>query len=367
MDNQIIYKNIGDLLIGRDWIKQGTSAKYDIFVPPPALDFSNNYKLYVYNKFENLDYEKEILKNLDIVSQIYNEDIDELESIVIEDKQILTLHIENENVMNGHPSIPFFNILLNKSKELLQEVANFSVIKRPHFFDNMDEAERYLNYCNFLKNDIGSLITKIQLPNHEEIKENNLFESSIIGSKINQNLINITDFINTKIIASNNFEPTDEFLLEHQDLVSVNVSNKLKELYSGIDYADIKISLKGTQINQMTAAKELNREKVNNLSTFSKTVREKMKEISENYVYGKIIELKSKDVDSNQNMMIIEGEIKKVKSKISVKLNSEQIKLAADAFKNNITVAIDAILEKDRTQYKVMELKQFKAINNRTD
>ncbi len=363
MKTQLIYKNITDLLLNRDWKIQEVKTKYDLFVPPSVLGFSNNYKLYIYNKFENSDYEREIIKNLNIISQIYNEDIDELASIIIEDRQILSLHIENESVKNGHPSIPFFNTLINKSKELLQEVANFSVIKQPHFFDNKDEAERYLNYCNFFKNDVGSLITKIQLPNSEEIKEKTLFENSIIGSEINKNLINITDFINTEIIGYDNFEPTDEFLKQNQNLVSVNVSNKLKDLYTGIEYADIEISLKGTQINQITSAKELNREKVYNLSTFSKTIRKKMKEISENDVYGKIVQLKSKDVDSDQNMIIIEGEIKKVKSRISVKLNSDQIKLAADAFKNNRTVLINAILEKDKTQYKVAELKDFRALS----
>ena len=362
MNSQSIYKNITDLLISREWKKQEVRTKYDLFVPPSILGFSETYKLYVYNKFANSDYEKEILKDLNIVAQIYKEDLDELASIIIEDRQILSFHIENENIKNGHPSIPFFNTLISKSKELLQEVANFSVIKKPHFFDNIDEAERYLNYCNFFKNDVGSLITKIQLPNNEEIKEKTLFEDSIIGSEINQNLINIADFVNTEIIGFDNFEPTDDFLIQNRDLVSVNVSNKLKDLYTGIDYADIEISLKGTQINQITVAKELNREKVNNLSTFSKTIREKMKEISENDVYGKIIQLKSKDVDSDQNMIIIEGEIKKVKSKIAVKLNSDQIKWAAEAFKNNRTVLINAILEKDKTQYKVSELKDFRAL-----
>ena len=171
MKTQLIYKNIIDLLSNRNWKKQERTTKYDIFVPPSILEFSNVYKLYVYHKYEKSDFEQEIVKSLNIISQIYNEDIDELASIIIEDRQILSLHIENEDIKNGHPSIPFFNVLINKSKELLQEVANFSVIKQPHFFESKDEAERYLNYCKFFKNDVGSLITKIQLPNNEEIKE----------------------------------------------------------------------------------------------------------------------------------------------------------------------------------------------------
>ena len=86
------------------------------------------------------------------------------------------------------------------------------------------------------------MITKIQLPNKEEIKEQTLFENSIIGSEINNNLINITDFINTEIIGYNNFEPTDDFLIQNKDFISVNISNKLKDLYTGIEYSDIEIS-----------------------------------------------------------------------------------------------------------------------------
>ena len=91
----------------------------------------------------------------------------------------------------------------------------------------------------------------------------------------------------------------------------------MKDLYTGIDFADIEISLKGTQVNQTTIARELTKENVGNLATFSKTIRAKMKEISENDVYGKIIQLKSKDVDGEQNTILIEGEIKK--TKVSIK------------------------------------------------
>ncbi len=282
--------------------------------------------------------------------------------MVVEGRQILSLHIDNKNIKNGKPTIPFFDTLIHRSKELLQETANFSVIRKAHFFDNYDEAERYLNYCNFLKNDVGSLITKIQLPNKEEIKEKTLFEHAITGQDINNNLINITSFINEDILGLDNFEPDDEFLINNRDYVSVNVSNKLKELYTGIEYSDIEISLKGITINKTTIAKELSREKVNNLSTFSKTVREKMKEILENNIYGKIVQLKSKNVDSDRNLIIVEGEVKKVKSRISIQLNSEQIKSAADAFKNNRTVLINGILEKEKSQYKVVDLIEFQPL-----
>jgi len=62
MKTELIYNNFIDLLLNRDWKKQEAKTKYDIFVPPSVLGFSNTYKFYVYNKFENSDYEREIIK-----------------------------------------------------------------------------------------------------------------------------------------------------------------------------------------------------------------------------------------------------------------------------------------------------------------
>jgi hypothetical protein len=363
MNTQLILHNLNDLLIHRNWTLEERGTKYDIFAPPVDLNFENSYRLFIYNKINNSDFEKVSVKNLGIIAQIYNEDIDELHSIVVEDKQILTLHIEKEDIADGKPSMPFFNKLMSNSKDLLQVVANFTVQQKAHYFDEREEAERYLNYCNFFKNDAGSLITKIQLPNKEAILEETLFDKSIEGHQINKKLLDVTAFINRDIIALDNFEPSDEFLLENKDFVSVNVSDKLKKLYADAEYSNIDISLKGTCINDASRAEGLNKEKVGNLTKFSRTVKEKIKEISQNVVYGKIVELKSKDVDSDKNTIVVVGTIKNVQSAITVELSSEQIKQAAESFKNNKTVEITALFEKEKTQYRVKDLHDLKFLS----
>jgi len=362
--NKITNDNITELLIGREWAKQESTSKYDVFIPPRNLNFLDDYKLYIFNKNDNSTYEKEIIKSLTIISQIYDEDLEELISIVIEDRQILSLHVENSDIKDAKPNLPFFYTMLHKSKQLLQEVANFSVIQKPHYFEGCEEAERYLNQCNFFKNESGSLITKIQLPNKEEIKEGTLFETGIVANEINKNLIDITEFFNTEILQQDPIELSDDFLKSRSNHVSVNVSDKLKELYIGLDYADVSMSLKGTNIHQTSTATGLSRNKVEHLTTFSKTVREKIKEIEENKFSGKIIRLESKDVDGDKNKIILEGEIKKIKSKISINLNSHQIKLASEAFKNNRKVSVNAILEKKRAaEYVTIELKELKPLD----
>jgi hypothetical protein len=104
MNTQLILNNVNDLLINRKWQREEHGAKYDVFVPPFDLNFEKSYKLFVYNKINNSDFESEIYKYLCIISQIYNEDVDDLNSIIVEDRQVLTLHVEKEDIINGKPS-----------------------------------------------------------------------------------------------------------------------------------------------------------------------------------------------------------------------------------------------------------------------
>ncbi len=362
MEKQLIYNNILNLLNSRGWNNFDKGNKYDIFRPPNQLNFSETYQLYLYNKFDYNDFEQEIIKLLNTISSIYNEDIDELYSLIIEDKPVLSFHIISDEIKSIHPNIPYFSNLMTNSKEVLKEVANFSIIKKPHYFDGAEEeAERYLNYCNFFKNDKGSLITKIQLPNNEEIKLENIFDKPIKGFQINNKLIDITDFINNEIISNNNFEPDDDFLISNKSLISVNVTNRIRDLYSSIGYSDFELTLNSTTQKRSTSIYELNKEKVGNLNTFSKTIKRRITEIFDNTVIGRIVTLKSKDVKSDKNSILIESIVNNVKTNISLNLDSQLYQLALDLHKNNQPVCIIGTLEKEKTQYKIINLKEFKA------
>lgn len=363
MNNSTTYKNLIDFLISRYWVKSEIKNRNDIFLPPANLNFNDSYKLYIPNKTDKSDFEAGIIKSLEILSSIYSDDIDELVSVIIEDRQILEFHIEDDSIKNGHPSITKFDVFLGKVKDILHDNATFVITKKPHFYDNIEEAERYLNLCNFFKNSSGSLISKIQLPNNEDIKEKTIFEDSIKGGDINRRLINVIDFVNTELLTENFIEPDESFILNNQEKISINVINKIKDFYKGANLTDIDITLKGTGNNIKTSVKELNNEKIGNLNKFTKIVREKLNEIHEGDVYGKIIQLASKDVEGDKNTIKVEAEIKKVKAIVQLQLSPQDYQLAIIAHSKNRTVLFNAVLDKEKTQYKVVELRMFKVLD----
>ncbi|NLO20107.1 MAG: hypothetical protein GX121_09615, partial [Ignavibacteria bacterium] len=164
-----------------------------------------------------------------------------------------------------------------------------------------------------------------------------------------------------EIILNDNFEPDDEFLISNKSLISVNVTNRIRDLYSGIGYSDFELTLNSTTQKRSTSIDNLNEEKVKNLNTFSKTIKRKITEIFDNKVTGRIVALKSKDVKSDKNSVLIEGIVNKVKTNISLNLDSHLYQIALDLHKNNQQVSIVGTLEKEKTQYKIIDLKEFKA------
>ncbi|MDD3722872.1 MAG: hypothetical protein PHW92_10390 [Lutibacter sp.] len=352
-----------NFLTARNWVRKEVKQRNDVYIPPVDLNFSSTYKIYIPNSIDKPDFENTALKSLDILASIYSSDLDELISVIIEDRQILEFHIEDDSIKDGRPSIIKFDNLLGKVKDVLQDNATFVITKKHHFHENIEETERYLNLCNFFKNTSGSLITKIQLPNNEDIKERTIFDQPIKGADINKSLLNVFDFVNTELLTTNFVYPDEEFILDNKERISINVINKIKDFYKGTSLSDIDISLKSVGNPLTTTIKELNNEKINNLTQFTKVVREKLNEIHEYDVYGKIIQLASKDVESDQNTIKVEAEIKKVKSTITVKLSPADYQSAIIAHSKNKTVTFNAVLEKEKTQYKVVELRTFKVLS----
>lgn len=361
MSAQQIYTNFEKFLIERNWEKLAVEKpRYDVFSPPKNLSFDKDYLLYLPKNYNFRDFETNIIKLIEVINSIYTESIEELESIILESKEILSFHIESEKVKNGKISISTFPDLLSKIRKVLHETAAFTVIGKPHILDQVEEAERYINLCNFLRNDKGSLITKIELPKNESIRIANIFEEEIQAKQINKKVIDVLSFVNSDLLDIETYE--DTYLKKHQSVININVIDAIRELYNETDLADIEIELKSINKPQKTSIKGLNREKIDTLRTFTKSVREKINEIFEEVIYGKVIELSSKDVDGEKNKVKINAIVRNIDTNVIVYLSPSEYQKAIEAHKNNRLIQIEGTLEKEKTQYRVTKLRTFEVL-----
>jgi len=355
-----VYDNITSYLTERGWKKSESKRRFDVLIPPEDLGFEAGYRFYLFNQFDFASYTKEIEKEIQVLSQIYAQNEDELAAILIEEKEILSFHIENSDLGQGQPYLPYFTSLMNRTKKLLENAATFHLVNKAHFFKKEEEAERYLNHCRFFQNQPGSLITKVKLPSRTPIKEGNLFESEVTGHEINQRLFQVTDFINQHLLQKENFTPEDEFLKEHKNVVSVNLVDSIRKIYADAKSERITLSLNGITPDLSSTANDIKESKLKNLASFSMHVRKKIKEIEEHNVIGKVIKLSSRNIESDENNIEIFGKVKDLERNVKIKLNAQQIKQAAEAFKTNRPISLQATLEKTLEGYKALEVFSFK-------
>ncbi|MBM2816142.1 MAG: hypothetical protein HW421_2904 [Ignavibacteria bacterium] len=361
MDKISIYNNIKTYLIDRKWELEGSNNRYDFFIPDLKLNIESDFKLYLPNQIDKSDFYSNIERIIEILSQIHEESADDLSEIVIDNKQILKFHLEHINIKDGKPLLAQFENIISKIKNILYETASFTILKKPHIFEKeIEEAERYINYVRFIKNEPGSLITKVELPNEEDIQIKNIFESGIKGFVVNNKLFEVINYINTKILLEEFIEPSDEELLKDKDYISVNITEKLRDFYHSIDLMDVDFELLRIEKPKKLSVTGLTEKKLGNLLNFAKEVKKRINEIKPMSLEGKIVQLSSRDVDGDKNSIKMRTTIDNVGWGVLISLSSEDYHKAVNAHDTNKTVQITGILEKRKTEYKVTELNEFR-------
>ncbi|MFN8282920.1 MAG: hypothetical protein U0U67_06875 [Chitinophagales bacterium] len=352
--------NLSEFLTNKKWKKVGEFNRSFKYEPPIDLGFEKNYFLYIPKNINSKDYIDSAEKTTEILSEIYKEDVDDLHSILIESKEIFTFRYHDESALEGKPSFPRFNKINDRIEKMLKDVASFTVKKETQILDSsIEEAERYLYHCRFIKNLAGSVITKIELPNEEFIKEKNIFEESIKGHDVNSKLLSVLSFVNSNLLNNNPNSLEESFLKENRENININLIDDIREFYNETKLSDIDFTLKRSKKNLTSSVSGLNKENIRSLQSFTKTIKEKINNRFEDEFYGKVVELKSKDVESENNSIKVLALIKNVEKVVSVSLNSEEYKLAIDAHAENKNVVLKGIVEKEKTQYKIIELQDF--------
>lgn len=361
ISTQNIYSNLSEFLTNKNWKKVGEFNRSFKYEPPKDLGFEKNYFLYIPKNIDAQDYIDSAEKTTEILSEIYKEDVDDLHSILIESKEIFTFRYHDDSALEGKPSFPRFNKINDRIQKMLKDVASFTVKKETQILESsIEEAERYLYHCRFIKNLSGSVITKIELPNEEFIKEKNIFEEPIKGHDVNNRLMSVLNFVNSNLLGNNPNSLEESFLKENKENININLIDDIREFYNETKLSDIDFTLKRSKTNLTSSVNGLNKENIRCLQSFTKTIKEKINNRFEDEFYGKVVELKSKDVESEHNSIKVLALIKNIEKVVSVCLNSEEYKFAIDAHAENKNVILKGIVEKEKTQYKIIELKDFR-------
>lgn len=290
-------------------------------------------------------------------------------------RSLFSIRIYDEQVINNSIKLQRANKVITFIREFIRDVAEFTKEKKVSLnkFAFSSESSRYLNGCRLPIPQHGSFIFDIKLPTPEEIETNSkqfsLLEDNFTVDKVNNNIISFLKFAVEKIITNPEFKTDDEseidkFLSENKNLISIDILEKIKNLYAESSIRDMDFILTKNNISETVKSREIVDDKIHKLGTFIKKIEEIYFNEEDINLIGKIVNLKSENIDEDENQVTIyslntdTGETTKIESFLS---KSDYFK-ALDAHKKNADVRIVGTAKKMKTKYKISDLKEFNII-----
>lgn len=341
-----------------NWSKTNESIDYYSYKPPIELGFPGSYKIGIPINKSKAGFEKQFKNIVELVSDIYEISYEDLFTI-LEENQVFKIRIIDEDTKDGKINLNRFEIIIDKIKSILHDTASFVIDKNQLINRRIPEAEKYINKCVFLQTEVGSFISKIQLPDSEILKEKEVFNEEIITSEdVNQKLKEVLNFVN-KSIFEDNIEATEDFIIENESLINLKLLKDIKTLYESANLKNVEFTFSNISEIKEIKSKNINGIKLNNLDNFVKKVESFGFRVEDFTFTGRVIELKSKNPEGLKNSITISGIHDGISFLASAHLDSEQYKIANDSHMNKTSITIFGKAKITKTKASFIDIKKI--------
>jgi hypothetical protein len=222
-------------------------------------------------------------------------------------------------------------------------------------------AQTFANDCLFMQTEEGSFIAKVEIPN-TVLKQRDLFGGeSLASAEVCSALFSAVQFLNMKILGSNEDFETSESMADAITLFDVELLKSLTEMVidPGMDSIDFAIEI-GPQ-RRMSSTGVLSSEKKKRLKDFFDFVCQQLRGENGLDVSGAIVELRSRDPEGNKNYIRVVTEFHGDRTFVSATLTNEQYQLAVDAHKLKRQVRLKGNGTRLKTQVRMNGIVEFYA------
>lgn len=359
------FNHISEYLTVRWWTALDTDSEFMKFKPPQDFWFSEDYFLSILKEIDEKYFDRYIKEYSEIIAWIYDIKYEDLCTLFFDWASILAIRIADEDNKNGSINLWRFEYIIQKIYAILLKTAGFVIENKPQFDNDPLEANKYINYCNFLQTAKGSFISRIALPSEEIIKPSTLFAWDIKGKDITDKFYNVLNFVNDTFFDQNNENINlEEIVKENPQLINVNILKEVKMLYQHwIKNIEFSILDKKEPEIKKTQPKKIEKKNIDILSDFISGVEENIRH-DEIDSYWIVSELESKDPsqDETNHQIVVIGTSFWEDTKVCLQLDKQKYYEAIEAHKSKKTIKIRGKVMKLKTQVNIIELYEFKVL-----
>lgn len=344
----------------RGWTILQENERFIKYLPPAEIESDEEYFLTIPKNYSAPDFTYFIQKVIKNLSELYTISQDTLLYLINEESTILSLQFIDSKTNKG--TIPFldFDSIIENLRKTFIDMFTFLMTDFPKNDKIADEAINFLRSCNFLQTETGSYVTKIQLPNKYIIREATFFDPEGIQSiEISNRISRILEFITSRIFTNDQTIFTNEFLEDNAELINLDVLEDLSTIFSKIEMDEIKFHFHYIDHYYSIPSGKLTTEKKKNFIEYLSFIKEKLTDTIELNIEGKIVELRSRNPESNHNYIVVTALIENHKNYVAAILNNQEYASAILAHKNNREIRLRGKAKKLKTQYKILKLEEL--------
>lgn len=358
-DKQLILDTLKNFLETKGWSLEKETERWLHYLAPDELGFSEPYILNVPNNIKFIDFLDSTKRIIRFLKEVY--EIPESDNInETSDYSIMSIRLIDEITKNGVIPLTRIKEVFAELYNLIEDVGNFILTKELINKIKSSKVSNFMNECQFMQTEKGSFVVKIKMPSNYIINDRDLFDMDIIKSEaISEKLQAIFDFVTQKVFTGSQEIKQEDFVIQNFQLLSINALDSLSSMLakSRMEEIDFTFSKKGrSKTIKLTGIKTHNLKKLKDYVKFLEGI-EPEETVSVDYS-GKIIEMKSKNPQGDNNSVTIQTDEEKPK-KITACLDNEDYQMAIDAHKDNLSVHITGIAKKLKNSLKMQVLTGF--------
>lgn len=351
---------IQQFLENRGWKESNRASKFVRFTPPSELGMNESYSLIVPTNEKASDYNDYSGKITKIISEIYSISEVKLSNVFANESTILSFRLEDKKTSGGSINLKVLDQFLERTKQTLLDVASATSLNSPFVEHRTIEASTYYENCKYLQTEHGSFVTNIELPTKIMLKENCLFTGKqLVAENINVRLSEYFSFVVNEVFGENNEIYSEQFFEENQNLLSVQVLEDISELIKKTDCENVHFGFLSKNYQKDISATALTDEKHKLLSNYIKYVKEKIESDVKIDVQGKIVELRSRNPESDKNYVVVSSHLDDQAIMLAMHLNNVDYQKAIQAHKNSREVKVKGLAKRMKTQYKITKLEHI--------
>ncbi len=349
----IKLEHIINFLSYRGWtsIPEQNGQRFRGYIPPMELGLPSDFILELPKKDNSKrfqSYAEDVIETLiDIYKSLSDNDL----RIVFSNKNaIFSTKIEDEDTKDGSIKLERFGKKIEALIKIIKQSVTFASTEKPIFADAKENVKLFMDNCKGLQTEMGSFVTKIQLPNQN-------FQGNLNEKTVMDKLFQVLDFIHKEVLFFPIKEITTSHIENHKNYINLELFTAINDFHQKVQMNHGSFAYLSQTSQKTVIIQHFLRKKMPHFARYIKAIKNIL-------VHETPLEAQGYIHSISNNVIQVETEIANTIEKVKLYLRPEDYREALKAHQEEKIVTFKGIAKVNKNQYFIKDVQSFETLDN---